>query len=637
MGGGGTDTVDTTQTVKLPAWVEQASQQLFETAQPIAEREYPFYDDARIASFNPDQLASFDLARSQVGAWEPSFFNAFAGYGAAGDQFNPWAAPAYASPYQMAIAGPAEPFVGQSGEFAYQAGAAGTPYSDPGIANMFIRAGIDPALFGAYSTLGGSTGQSAFMDPALSRMFLQAGVGAPTAGAYGALGQASGGTPYTDPFLASFFGEQGTGRGTEAAYGALGAGQSQVSGADISQYMNPYVQQVQQTTIEELNRQYERDRNTRNAEMVARGSYLNEDRREVIDNLSRESRDRVIGEMVARTNADAFNTALGQANLDRSRSFQASDQYRGLASDQAGRNFQSLATSMGIREGDLGRILATAQEFRGLAGDQAQRNVQSLATSLGVRSEDLTRLISAAQEYQDIADSESGRNVQALATSLGVRSEDLSRMLSASGQFGNLAQLGAQIGSGGLDAALGTRSDDLSRLLSASGGFAQLAPQAQQLGYADVSSMLGIGAQQQGQTQSEQDLAYNEFLRQFYFPQEQMNWLIGALQGTPYGQTTTGQQPVGSSNELGSALGSAASIAAIAAMFMCWAAREVYGADNPKWLVFREWMLTRAPKWLLRLYLKYGERLARWLRGKDRVKAVLRRWMDTRVQGMARS
>ncbi len=562
-GGGSSGTQTTVQRTELPEWVEREGEQLYGTAEPIAEREYPFYDDARIAGFNPDQLASFDLARSNVGTWEPSFMNSFFGYGAAGDQFNPWNAGAYASPYQQAIAGPAEQFIGPAGDFAFQAGSAESAFNDPFLASMFIRAGLDPALASAYGTLGGSTGQSAYMDPALSRMFAQAGVGRGTEGAYGALGQAGGGTPYTDPFLASFFGEQGVGRGTEAAYGALGAGQQQVTGADISQYMNPYVQDVQRTTIEELNRQYERDRNARNAEMVSRGSYLNEDRREVIDNLARESRDRVIAEMVARTNADAFTSALGQANLDRTRSFEASGQYRGLAGDQAGRNFQSLATSMGIREGDLGRVLQSAQEFRGLAGDQAQRNINSLATSLGVRSEDLTRLISAAQEYQDIANAEGDRNVQALAASLGVRSEDLNRMLQAGGQFTNLAQLGAQIGSGGLDAALGTREQDLQRLLSASGGFSQLAGQAQNLGYTDVATMLGIGGQQQGQTQNEMSLAYDEFLRQFYYPQEQLNWLQGMLQGMPYGQTTTSQQPVAESNPLGGLIGAGTSIASL--------------------------------------------------------------------------
>ena len=82
-------------------------------------------------------------------------------------------------------------------------------------------------------------------------------------------------------------------------------------------------------------------------------------------------------------------------------------------------------------------------------------------------------------------------------------------------------------------------------------------------------------------------------------------------------------------------LGSSAITAGLPFLLSCWIAREIFGADNPKWLVFREWLFTRAPKWLLRLYLKYGERVALWLHGKDRIKAVIRRWMDARIQQMA--
>lgn len=80
-------------------------------------------------------------------------------------------------------------------------------------------------------------------------------------------------------------------------------------------------------------------------------------------------------------------------------------------------------------------------------------------------------------------------------------------------------------------------------------------------------------------------------------------------------------------------LGSSAILAAGA----CWIARGIYGPDNPKWLIFREWMLTRAPKWLLALYLEYGERVALWLRGKDRLKAVIRWWMDGKIAEMKNS
>ncbi len=64
----------------------------------------------------------------------------------------------------------------------------------------------------------------------------------------------------------------------------------------------------------------------------------------------------------------------------------------------------------------------------------------------------------------------------------------------------------------------------------------------------------------------------------------------------------------------------------------CWVAREVYGADNPKWLQFREWMFTCAPAWFFNLYGKYGERFAAFISNKPVLKYVIRKWMDSRIK-----
>ena len=73
---------------------------------------------------------------------------------------------------------------------------------------------------------------------------------------------------------------------------------------------------------------------------------------------------------------------------------------------------------------------------------------------------------------------------------------------------------------------------------------------------------------------------------------------------------------------------------------LCWVAREIYGADDPRWLVARAWMARRAPGWLRRLYVRRGPAWAAWLRGKPRTRAVLRRLLDrmlgTRHDGSGR-
>jgi len=65
---------------------------------------------------------------------------------------------------------------------------------------------------------------------------------------------------------------------------------------------------------------------------------------------------------------------------------------------------------------------------------------------------------------------------------------------------------------------------------------------------------------------------------------------------------------------------------------MCWVAREVYDGDGLRWRLFRHWLLNKAPRWFRELYRKHGQRFAAWLKGKTLVKALIRKWMDTKVE-----
>jgi len=67
------------------------------------------------------------------------------------------------------------------------------------------------------------------------------------------------------------------------------------------------------------------------------------------------------------------------------------------------------------------------------------------------------------------------------------------------------------------------------------------------------------------------------------------------------------------------------------AISLCWVAREVYGEDNPKWLLFREWLVSKAPKWFFNLYKDHGEAFAKWVHNKPILKSIIRKWMDNKV------
>ena len=81
-------------------------------------------------------------------------------------------------------------------------------------------------------------------------------------------------------------------------------------------------------------------------------------------------------------------------------------------------------------------------------------------------------------------------------------------------------------------------------------------------------------------------------------------------------------------NMIGKAGGQAASMSSAGA---CWVAREVYGENNPAWLLFRRWMLNESPSWFRSAYLKFGEKFALSIKNKPRLKAIIRQWMDTKI------
>jgi hypothetical protein len=82
---------------------------------------------------------------------------------------------------------------------------------------------------------------------------------------------------------------------------------------------------------------------------------------------------------------------------------------------------------------------------------------------------------------------------------------------------------------------------------------------------------------------------------------------------------------------IGAGVGAGLGKAAGAAMF-CWVAREVYGKDNPEWTIFRAWLLTEAPEWLLDLYTEEGERFAGFISDKPVIKSIVKVAMDLVVK-----
>jgi len=63
----------------------------------------------------------------------------------------------------------------------------------------------------------------------------------------------------------------------------------------------------------------------------------------------------------------------------------------------------------------------------------------------------------------------------------------------------------------------------------------------------------------------------------------------------------------------------------------CWVAREVYGYNNPSWLLFRNYIDYSAPKYFKDFYISYGRKIAGFIKNKPFLKKLIKLWMDTKI------
>jgi hypothetical protein len=110
----------------------------------------------------------------------------------------------------------------------------------------------------------------------------------------------------------------------EAAMSGGRASATPIADADIQRYLNPYTDAVLDPTLSRMLDQYRADTNTRHGDWAQRGSYLNEDRRDLIDARAGELHNRAIGEVAGNLNYQGFNTALGAAGDQKNREFATS-------------------------------------------------------------------------------------------------------------------------------------------------------------------------------------------------------------------------------------------------------------------------------------------------------------------------
>lgn len=65
----------------------------------------------------------------------------------------------------------------------------------------------------------------------------------------------------------------------------------------------------------------------------------------------------------------------------------------------------------------------------------------------------------------------------------------------------------------------------------------------------------------------------------------------------------------------------------------CWVARSVFGEDNPEWMQFRDWLLTKGSPELVEFYGQNGESIARQIKDMPAVKTLIKHLMLAAKEG----
>jgi len=304
------------------------------------------------------------------------------------------------------------------------------------------------------------------------------------------------------------------------------------------------------------------------------------------------------------------------------------------------REVQGLASSLGGNRAS--QIASIKAEMKQLEGRKGQAGLFDLLEEQSTRAGALQREqlqlqresdVGALQEFApqvveayrgadpystEIAESMSRKAMGQLTPEEERNVQQRSRQASlARGRIGDSSSIAAEaLGRSDYTSQFAKPAFDMNRLLAGDVGNTILGR---------PSSAIGLGGSMLG---AAQEGAAGQMGPQLFDPNMGINM---ALQQRGQDINYQGAMAQANASKSGGFMDFAGSLGA-AMITKCWVAREVYGIDNPKWLQFREWLTYEAPSWFDRLYVKYGERFAKFISNKPRVKSIIRKWMNTKIK-----
>ena len=165
--------------------------------------------------------------------------------------------------------------------------------------------------------------------------------------------------------------------------GALGATQAAVAAPlNVGAYMNPYTQNVIDTTQADIERQRQMAVNDLGA-AATRANAFGGSRQGVAEGVTNAEFGRVAGNLIAPMRRDAYNRSLDAAMTDRTQRLNAANQLGGLANQAftTGRTLNQDMMQQGIMQRALQQSLidAARQDFAGYAGSPMQSLTPTIA------------------------------------------------------------------------------------------------------------------------------------------------------------------------------------------------------------------------------------------------------------------
>lgn len=186
---------------------------------------------------------------------------------------------------------------------------------------------------------------------------------------------------------------------------------------DISAYMNPYIDQVENRALDNQGRAFQNNLNSISANAVSAGAFGGS-RQGIAEGVAGAENARAMGDLSAQLRAQGFDTAAGLMENDITRDMQG-QQMRQAAGQQLAQN-AALGSQIGISTGQaLGNLSALDQQTRG--------NVANILSSIAQNQQNTS--LQAGQNLANIANTgnQMGNQNAALLAAMGGAEREVSQ------------------------------------------------------------------------------------------------------------------------------------------------------------------------------------------------------------------